>query len=87
MNRFFSAITPVLTSTMIVTEKEGMAKKGSAINLITVDWKLRYELNEAELDKRNVKLFLKNKKPWNCCLTKCNRAKTVIQTIQIKVSP
>jgi hypothetical protein len=39
-----------------VTEKEGLAKKGSGINFITVDGKLRYELNDAELDRRNIKL-------------------------------
>jgi hypothetical protein len=43
-------------STLIVTEKEGLAKKGSGINFITVDGKLRYELNDAELDRRNIKL-------------------------------
>ncbi len=49
------------TSTLIVTEKEGLAKKGSGINFITVDGKLRYEMNEAELDKRNIKLSSKIK--------------------------
>jgi hypothetical protein len=53
-----SAVAPKLgsKSTLIVTEKEGLAKKGSGINFITVDGKLRYELNDAELDRRNIKL-------------------------------
>jgi len=53
-----SSVAPALgsSSTLIVTEKEGMARKGSGINLITVDGKLRYEMNDAELDKRNIKL-------------------------------
>jgi hypothetical protein len=53
-----SAVTPKLgsSSTLIVTEKEGMARKGSGINLITVDGKLRYEMNDAELGRRNIRL-------------------------------
>jgi hypothetical protein len=33
-----------------------MARKGSGINLITVDGKLRYEMNDAELGRRNIRL-------------------------------
>lgn len=47
------------SSTLIITEKTGLAKSGSAINFITVDGKLRYEINTRELDKRNIKISSK----------------------------
>jgi hypothetical protein len=47
------------TSTLIVTEKAGLAKLGSCINFIRVDGKLRYEVNTQELDRRNIKISSK----------------------------
>lgn len=47
------------TSTLIVTEKAGLAKLGSCINFIRVDGKLRYEINTQELDRRNIKISSK----------------------------
>ena len=47
------------TSTLIVTEKAGLAKLGSCINFIRVDGKLRYEINTQEIDRRNIKISSK----------------------------
>jgi hypothetical protein len=47
------------TSTLIITEKAGLAKSGSAINFVTVEGKLRYEINAREIDKRNIKISSK----------------------------
>ncbi len=44
------------TSTLIITEKAGLAKLGSAINFINVEGKLRYEVNMREIDRRNIKI-------------------------------
>ena len=41
---------------LIVTEKEGLVKKGGLINFITVDGKLRFELNQSALDKSGLKV-------------------------------
>ncbi len=43
-------------STLIITEKDGMAKQGSNINFIVVDGKLRFELNREETEKSNLKI-------------------------------
>lgn len=52
------AIVQKYTSTpkLIITEKEGLVKKGGIINFITVDGKLRFELNQAALDKAGLKV-------------------------------
>lgn len=44
------------TPKLIVTEKEGLVKKGGVINFVTVDGKLRFELNQAALDKTGLKV-------------------------------
>ena len=44
------------TPKLIVTEKEGMIKKGGIINFVTVDGKLRFELNQRALDKAGLKV-------------------------------
>ena len=41
---------------LIVTEREGMIKKGGLINFVTVDGKLRFELNQRALDKAGLKV-------------------------------
>lgn len=41
---------------LIITEKEGLVKKGGIINFVTVDGKLRFELNQAALDKAGLKV-------------------------------
>ena len=38
-------------STLLITEKEGMAKKGAAINFVGINIKLNFELNEANAKK------------------------------------
>ena len=45
-----------LKNTLIVTEKEGMAEKGSGINFVKKDGKLRFELNEKEVEKSGLKV-------------------------------
>ena len=44
------------SSTLIITEKEGMGKEGSNINFIVVNGKLRFELNKIETEKSNLKV-------------------------------
>lgn len=43
------------TSTLIVTEQEGLGAKGSDINFVTKDSKLVFELNQATLAKHKLK--------------------------------
>lgn len=43
--------------TLVITEKEGMALQGSAINFVFVDGKLKYELNKALIDKAGLKVM------------------------------
>lgn len=45
-----------LPNTVLVTEKDGLAKKGSFINFITVDGKLRFEINKSVFEKSKVKV-------------------------------
>ncbi len=47
-----AAITKVTgNSTLIISEKEGLAKSGAGINFIQKDGKLRYELNASNITK------------------------------------
>jgi hypothetical protein len=39
---------------LIVTESEGMARKGSCINFILVDDRLKLEINKATIERRNL---------------------------------
>lgn len=43
-------------STLIVTEKSGMAKQGSAINFVVDNNKQRFELNKSNIEKYNLKV-------------------------------
>lgn len=42
------------TSTLLVTELEGLARKGSCINFIIVDDHLKLEINKANIERRNL---------------------------------
>jgi len=42
--------------TLVITDKSGMAQKGSGINFKTVDNKLRFELNQKALEASNLKV-------------------------------
>lgn len=41
-------------STLVVTEKSGMAKQGAAINFLVLDNKLKFELNKNNAEKHNL---------------------------------
>ncbi len=43
-------------STLLITEKAGMAKQGAAINFIVVDNKQKFELNKANAEKYDLKV-------------------------------
>jgi hypothetical protein len=43
-------------STLIVTDKAGMAKKGAAINFIYADNKQKFELNKSNIEKYDLKV-------------------------------
>ena len=43
-------------STLIITEKSGLAKQGSGINFIVENNKQRFELNKASIEKYNMKV-------------------------------
>jgi hypothetical protein len=43
-------------NTLIITERNGLAKEGSAINFVVVNGKLKFELNRAATDKANLKV-------------------------------
>ena len=44
------------TSTLLVTELEGLAHKGSCINFIIVDDHLKLEINKTNIEKRNLNI-------------------------------
>ncbi|ELR70911.1 hypothetical protein C900_03346 [Fulvivirga imtechensis AK7] len=44
---------------LIVTEKEGLAKHGSAINFVTVDGKLRFEMNKKAVERSGLRVSSK----------------------------
>ena len=41
---------------LIVTEEEGLAKKGSCINIVIDDERLKLEINKDNIEKRNLKV-------------------------------
>ena len=41
---------------MIITEREGLHKKGAGISFVIIDNKLRFDINTESLEKRHVKL-------------------------------
>ncbi len=43
-------------STLIVTDSPGSAKKGAAINFVEESSRIKFELNQSEADKRNLKI-------------------------------
>ncbi len=43
-------------STLIITEKPGLAKQGSAINFVVANNKQRFELNKTNVEKYNLKV-------------------------------
>jgi len=43
-------------STLVITDKNGLGEKGSAINFKTVDNKLKFELNQKAIEASNLKV-------------------------------
>lgn len=43
-------------STLVITNKTGLGRKGSVINFKTVDNKLKFELNESAVEQANLKI-------------------------------
>jgi len=41
---------------MVVTEREGLVRKGAGLSFLVIDNKLRFDINNSELEKRNVKV-------------------------------
>jgi hypothetical protein len=42
--------------TLLVTEKDGMTKKGSAINFVVVDSKIKFQLSKVNAEKQQLKV-------------------------------
>lgn len=42
--------------TLVITDKAGLGKKGSAINFLTIDNKLKFELNQRAVEESNLKI-------------------------------
>lgn len=43
-------------STLVITESEGLAKKGSGINFVVMNNKQRFEINKSNIEKHNLKV-------------------------------
>ena len=43
-------------ATLIVSESDGLARKGSCINFITVDERLKLEINKGNVEQRNLRI-------------------------------
>jgi hypothetical protein len=56
--RQFPAVLDKLSTspTLIITNKIDFARKGSGVNFVLVDGKLRYELNTRSIEKRGMKI-------------------------------
>jgi len=54
-NLLQAAINKFSANTLIVTSKDGLGKAGSAINLIMIDGKLKFEINPESLKKSSLK--------------------------------
>ncbi len=54
----FSEVTAKLKGkgTLLITEKDGMMKKGSMINFVVVDNKIKFELSKANAEKQKLKI-------------------------------
>lgn len=48
-----------IKNVLVVTEKEGLGKQGSAINLVTIDGKLRFEINKKAVERAGLKISTK----------------------------
>ena len=48
--------SPKTSSTLIVTDKPGLAKRGATINFIEDSGKIKFELNQSEADQRGLKV-------------------------------
>ncbi len=46
----------VLNTTLLVTDSPGQAQKGSTINFVDVDGRIKFELNQSNAEKRNLKI-------------------------------
>ncbi|MBL6449436.1 YfiR family protein [Fulvivirga sp. 29W222] len=55
----FEAYTKDIQNVLIITEKEGLCQHGSAINLITVNGKLRFEINRKAVEQSTLKVSSK----------------------------
>jgi hypothetical protein len=44
------------TAILIISESDGLAHKGSCINFITVDERLKLEINKGNIEQRNLKI-------------------------------
>ncbi len=54
----FEAIKKKLagTSTLVITEKPGLGGKGSAINFVEINGRLKFELNQSVLTKARIQV-------------------------------
>lgn len=53
---FSSLLTKLgATPTLLITEREGLAEKGSCINFLVIDEKLKFEVNMSSMEKRHLK--------------------------------
>lgn len=54
----FNELKSVLNgkSTLVITNKSGLGEKGSSINFKTVDGKLKFEMNQAAIEKANLQV-------------------------------
>lgn len=44
------------TSTLLITEKDGVLKQGAIINFVSVEGKLKFETNKTEIEKREIRI-------------------------------
>jgi len=44
------------TATLIISESEGLARRGSCINFITVDERLKLEINKSNIEQRSLRI-------------------------------
>lgn len=48
--------SPLTKSTLVISDKPGLAKKGATINFVEEGGKIKFELNQANADKRGLKV-------------------------------
>lgn len=44
------------TSTLVITEKDGVLRQGAIINFVSVEGKLKFETNKTEIEKREIRI-------------------------------